>query len=1266
MKTSTAVCMVLCTVFLGFLCTVAGAEDIRLNDCEIRGADSFGDVHHMFRWPPGEGGPIAFAWGQFEHDGDEFCHVTSNTFSAQIEYWALTPKAYLETKIYYASGSEDSKIYELTPHPIPDENWRTMTRAFYSIKDVEDIALPFPAAGVHFRLRENCGTKSVIRENGSSATVTIGDSDARFRVVSIGFDYGNWAANWQGMDFHPGDAQDNFDNFTLEHDRSTDYVEFVTQEGGQCTIQAYCRKKRGEDCKVRVKVNGTVKIEKDLSSISDTDFSWADLWTGELSGGDTIRLENDEWTESSWFGLFQELHKSCVEFSNESRYGPAFRVVPVGGGGGNPPPPPPPPPADTTPPVLSSIAVAPVTHQAARIYFDCNEPVRWHAEYGTTTDYWGTSPIRDFDDPQDVYLTGLQPTTTYHFRIVATDRAGNRTTSADMTFTTKATPDTTAPIITNVQATATHNSITVTWTTNEPANSMLHYGQTAATTTWTGLPDFVTQHSVTATGLTPNKSYTYWVRSADASGNVGESPHLTVSTTAPPDTTAPRILSSSLRDVDQNQATVTWRTNEPASSVVVYGTTTAYGLEASAPGLTQEHQVVLPRLQADHLYYYEIRTADAAGNVTTEVGTVHTLPPDEGTISGKVKRYGQSGVYLSGATVSIKGLAGFSRTTDADGSFTLTGVPIGQYTLQCTASGYRAETSSVVVRRGQVSVRDFSLKPVGTIYGYVTAPASVVATKRPPLTSGLVGLNGAHVSLLPGNLTAVTQRGCLDKSEGQREGYFAFAQVPLGSYTLKVTADGCVPQTVSVTLANPGQVVRQDVNLTAAVYDLSVSDADLRVTSNPAATGQRVTVTCTVRNLGNVDMPNVTVRFRWGDTTLGDSTLPYPIAPGASRLAALSFTVPATATGSRPLVAIVDPDHTVREVREDNNTATLTWTVLQNKPDLVVRAEDISHTPEAPAPGATLTVRATVRNVGPAPAGAFRVGLLHGTTTLATTTKSSLSAGSSSSVSLTWTFPAGTTEPIDLTVVVDSEGAVDEGDETNNRATHTVGPGKPDLAVAATDITHSPTEPVAGTDVRFTIKVRNVGAAKALNALLRLIGPTGTLGEETISTLSAGYTSTRYITWSIPAIQHGTVTLTVVVDPDNVISEANEANNTAAHTLTILQRQIDLAIAAADITHSPATPQANHTVNITAKVHNAGNVKATGVKVRFFNGTQQIGEKTISSINAGDDASTTLSWKVPAGTTGTLSIRVQVDPAGEILETDETNNQATHTVPVGG
>jgi predicted lipoprotein with Yx(FWY)xxD motif len=75
----------------------------------------------------------------------------------------------------------------------------------------------------------------------------------------------------------------------------------------------------------------------------------------------------------------------------------------------------------------------------------------YHFEYGTTMSYGANAPVPDGDAGSGIYnvpvsqtVTGLQPNTTYHFRLVATNSDGPGT-GADGSFTTPADPNAPPP-----------------------------------------------------------------------------------------------------------------------------------------------------------------------------------------------------------------------------------------------------------------------------------------------------------------------------------------------------------------------------------------------------------------------------------------------------------------------------------------------------------------------------------------------------------------------------------------------------------------------------------------------------------------------------------------------------------------------------------------------------------------------------------------------------------------------------------------------------
>ena len=68
----------------------------------------------------------------------------------------------------------------------------------------------------------------------------------------------------------------------------------------------------------------------------------------------------------------------------------------------------------------------------------------------------------------------------------------------------------------------------------------------------------------------------------------------------------------------ETSATVTWTTDEAATSTVAYGTSAgSLTGTASAPGTSTSHTVTLTGLTESTTYYYRVTSADGAGNSTT-------------------------------------------------------------------------------------------------------------------------------------------------------------------------------------------------------------------------------------------------------------------------------------------------------------------------------------------------------------------------------------------------------------------------------------------------------------------------------------------------------------------------------------------------------------------------------------------------------------------------------------------------------------------------
>src|SRR5882724_5656525 len=223
-----------------------------------------------------------------------------------------------------------------------------------------------------------------------------------------------------------------------------------------------------------------------------------------------------------------------------------------------------------------------------------------HFEYGTTTSYGSTtaSQTKTGNMYQNVAanISGLAASTTYHFRIVATNSSGTRYGS-DRTFTTLSA--TGAPIIFTNPATliasfsaSLKGSIDphgLTTTVHFQYGTTTSYGSTTATQTKTG--NTYQNVSANISGLAANTTYHFRIVATNSAGTRYGSDRMfsTLSPTGPP-----AVITNPATLIASSSATLNGSVDPHGLTTTVsfqYGTTTNYG------GLT-----IVPQSQTGNTY----------------------------------------------------------------------------------------------------------------------------------------------------------------------------------------------------------------------------------------------------------------------------------------------------------------------------------------------------------------------------------------------------------------------------------------------------------------------------------------------------------------------------------------------------------------------------------------------------------------------------------------------------------------------------------------
>lgn len=184
------------------------------------------------------------------------------------------------------------------------------------------------------------------------------------------------------------------------------------------------------------------------------------------------------------------------------------------------------------------------------------------------------------------------------------------------------TPDTNAPHITVLATRTGTSAAAVHWFTNERATSQIAYGTTTAYGSVTALDGNLTLfHSARIAGLAPNTTYHFQVMSKDAGGNLATSSDQTFTTKSLADTTAPAISSVAASAVGSTTASVSWTTNEPATSKVYFDSGASLDLDDASivqnAALVTNHSLSLTGLTASTTYSFAVQSQDAAGNKST-------------------------------------------------------------------------------------------------------------------------------------------------------------------------------------------------------------------------------------------------------------------------------------------------------------------------------------------------------------------------------------------------------------------------------------------------------------------------------------------------------------------------------------------------------------------------------------------------------------------------------------------------------------------------
>lgn len=323
-------------------------------------------------------------------------------------------------------------------------------------------------------------------------------------------------------------------------------------------------------------------------------------------------------------------------------------------------------------PIISGITVASTTENSAIVTWNTDEVSDSLINYGLDRNYGiARDPIFD-KKKHSVVIPGLEPSTTYYFRVISSDASGNQNVSSGFALTTKsslAKPIANISKVTNqkeatsvekiaeevqkltstaalkivqnvIQAAGSqmdkpptilgvpdlkeigYDYAIVRWVTDKEANTMITFASDAEYQSFSpdkfpytytqGDPNkFEAVHEIRIIGLVPGTKYHLRVFSEDELGLNSRSEDQVFTTKSQ----LPIINSVDIIKIEETAVTVAWNTNIPASGIIEYTNTETQEVKAQgSPEFAVNHSVRIANLTFGTQYTAVVKVENEAGD----------------------------------------------------------------------------------------------------------------------------------------------------------------------------------------------------------------------------------------------------------------------------------------------------------------------------------------------------------------------------------------------------------------------------------------------------------------------------------------------------------------------------------------------------------------------------------------------------------------------------------------------------------------------------
>jgi hypothetical protein len=310
------------------------------------------------------------------------------------------------------------------------------------------------------------------------------------------------------------------------------------------------------------------------------------------------------------------------------------------------------------PPVISEVLVSQITENSAVITWKTNIKSSSIVAYcpqeecNFKKDNPYTVEIGNMEERvtlHKVELKNLKPGTLYHFQVKSQVLPEVIGKSKDFTFSTLS-----AKIKLELVSVS-NNEIELRWVTPKPTDSRLEYKNIKSGKILEVKDDKkVTIHVMKAVGLTPGTAYELKGSGYDENNILIETGSIVVTTkkdVTPPNIYDVRVNSALLSTEKERGLTIiSWKTDEPANSIVKYSEGLGFGELDKATGLADEyvtdHNVIIPT-KTGTIYRIQIVSSDISGNTAkTSVKIILTTRAEESIFDIMIQNFQETFKFL--------------------------------------------------------------------------------------------------------------------------------------------------------------------------------------------------------------------------------------------------------------------------------------------------------------------------------------------------------------------------------------------------------------------------------------------------------------------------------------------------------------------------------------------------------------------------------------------------------------------------------------------